>query len=136
VPPGLCVGHKGATAADVIEVAVGVYEVGDRLIAPTPQLVHHLRSVPDPACVETDQPLVGTQSPAVGERLDHGHVVVDHRKLVGNSVVWSLGLTGVDDPVGYVYRVQRTLAHGVPRLVRGDGVGSQENPEGPEVTVN
>ncbi len=36
VTPGLGVGHEGAAAADVIEVAVGVDEVGDRLVAPPP----------------------------------------------------------------------------------------------------
>ena len=34
--PGLGVGHEGAAAADMIKVAVGVDEVGDRLVTPPP----------------------------------------------------------------------------------------------------
>ena len=90
VAPALRVGYEGATATHVVDVSVGVDEAVDRSIRPLSQCGDHRRSGLHAAGVPAHQSLAGVHHPAVGERFDDRHVVLDHRELMGHPVVGRL----------------------------------------------
>jgi hypothetical protein len=92
----LNIGHEGAAAADVIDVAMRVdNRVEARLWAPTPNGIDDTGATILIRRVKGDEPVIGFEQDRVRKCLDHRNAVTNLREFVVDPVDWPNGLSSL-----------------------------------------
>ena len=80
------ISYKSATAAHVVEMAMGVNHGVHPLVAPAADGVDHATAALRSTGIEGHKPVVAFEQYAVGEGFHDGHPIADGRKLVIDAV--------------------------------------------------